>query len=325
MTVETSTESQRKRRWSQRLMVTLSILIPLWLASSLAVGYCLTHRLTSARPEPLPPVTWAKLQPVRLTASDGIALGAWSADGDADRARPAVLILHGNGAGRSAMLGIGQVFSQHGHPILLLTLRAHGDSDGRINDFGRSAAADVIAAVQWIQAHWPGRPIVIYGESLGAAAAMFASEHLGQSINGYILVCPYRDLSSAVWNRTSIYLPSGLDLLAYAGLCIASPLVLPDAMSISPSNALARAPETVPILLLAGQQDLQAPVDQVNDIHRRVASHAILQILPGKHLQLRAAQPETFDRVITDFAEHPSATTVPSGSSGLWRLGGFRD
>src|SRR2546426_914446 len=82
-----------------------------------------------------------------------------------------------------------------------------------------------------------GRPVVVWGSSLGAAATIFAAKDLGHQVSGYILECPYQDLHTAVRNRTEIYLPPLLDRVAYAGLLTVSTLVLPNADKISPIEA----------------------------------------------------------------------------------------
>src|SRR5207245_6234762 len=100
---------------------------------------------------------------------------------------------------------------------------AHGDSSGTYNDLGYSARHDVLAAVAYLEQRRPGRPIIIQGTSLGAAAAIYAASDLGDRISGYILECPYRDVRTAVRNRTTAYLPFLVDRLAYAGLTLAGP------------------------------------------------------------------------------------------------------
>ena len=60
----------------------------------------------------------------------------------------------------------------------------------------------MIAAVEFLERHRPGKPIVVLGASLGAAAAVFASGELAHRVQGYILESPYKDLKTAVRNRS---------------------------------------------------------------------------------------------------------------------------
>jgi uncharacterized protein len=120
----------------------------------------------------------------------------------------------------------------------MISFRAHGDSTGEINDIGYSARHDVIAAVAFLEQRRPGKPILVHGTSLGSAAAAFASGELAGRVRGYVLECPYRDVKSAVWNRTREYLPPVLDVIAYAGLRLVAPLVLPDLDQMAPVFAV---------------------------------------------------------------------------------------
>ena len=43
-----------------------------------------------------------------------------------------------------------------GYPILMISLRAHGDSTGEFNDIGYGAH-DVVAAVEFLERRHPGR------------------------------------------------------------------------------------------------------------------------------------------------------------------------
>ncbi len=61
----------------------------------------------------------------------------------------------------------------------------------------------------------PPRPVIVFGTSLGSAAAIFAAHDLDHQVAGYILECPYKDIWSAVQNRTAIFLPLGLSQIAY--------------------------------------------------------------------------------------------------------------
>ncbi len=116
----------RTRRWLRRLVALVVPAVVLWLGLSYFVAYKLTHRHGPVRPEPVPRVGWGTLIPLRLTAADGIECGAWFADGQPGK--PPVVLLHGNGADRSQCLHQAKIAAERGYPVLLLTLRAHGDS-----------------------------------------------------------------------------------------------------------------------------------------------------------------------------------------------------
>ena len=163
-------------------------------------------------------MSWGPIRDHRLRTSDGQDIGAWFVEGREDDDTPQVLLLHGNKGSRANSLKRAEFLASAGYPVLMISLRAHGDSSGDFNDIGYSARHDVVAAVEFLEQKHPGRPIVVMGVSLGSAAAIFASQELGRRVHGYILESPYQDLKTAVWNRTQTYLPPVLAQVGYAGL-----------------------------------------------------------------------------------------------------------
>jgi alpha-beta hydrolase superfamily lysophospholipase len=271
-----------------------------WLVVSFAVAHRLTRRAALPAPEPLPAVAWGTAEPLRLNTSDGQELGAWFFAGRADRT--AVVLLHGNGESRTACLPQAELLASAGYPVLSVTLRAHGDSTGEANDFGLSARHDAIAAVEWLESHRPGAPVVIWGRSLGSAAALFAAAELGPRVSGYVLECPYRDLRTAVRNRLRTRLPWGARHVAFAGLRLTVPLVLPDFDRISPLEASPGVPRETSVLLLAGSADSRAPPDDARAIADRIGPRAELVVIEGgDHLKLAGAEPARYREIVLGF------------------------
>jgi uncharacterized protein len=291
--------SRRRIKWG---LLAVGVVLLLWLLASFAVAYRLTRRPRPLLAETLPVVSWGKLEAHRLTTRDGRELGAWFLAGNEEK--PSIVLLHGNRECRSSCLKQAEMLAAQAYPVLLLTQRAHGDSTGEINDFGYSARQDVVAAVDWLSQRRPGKPIVLFGRSLGAASAVFAAGELRDRISGYILECPYQDLNHAVRNRTAIYLPAGADWFAYQGLDLVAPLVLSDVAKISPLEAIGEIPEDVPILILAGSRDRHARLEEAQAIYERVKSHAELVVFEGaSHLNLFATDAALYRHSVLQFLE----------------------
>jgi alpha-beta hydrolase superfamily lysophospholipase len=281
------------RRLICRTLGLVALLVGLWLLASLLVGYRLTRRASPVYPEMPPRLAWGTIEAVRLRTDDGEDLGAWYIDGQADR--PLVLLLHGNGCDRGSCLYQAELVSAAGCPVMLVTQRAHGDSSGEVNDFGFSARHDVVAAVRWLEQKHPRRPIVVWGRSLGAAAAIFAAKDLGGDVRGYILECPYLDLATALRNRTRLHLPPVLDLVAYSGLTAMAPIVLPEMDEISPVQRAAAIPPKASVLLLAGRCDRRACPEEADAIRDRIGARARLVVIDdGDHLRLHEADPKLY-------------------------------
>lgn len=82
-----------------------------------------------------------------------------------------VVLAHGGGQTRHSWGGTAQTLSEHGHRVLSMDLRGHGDSDWAANgDYGMSAyASDAIAVVDWV-----GEPVDWVGASLGGMTGLHA-------------------------------------------------------------------------------------------------------------------------------------------------------
>ena len=244
------------KRWLIRGLGIAISMLALWLIVSWVAAYQLTRRPLPWFAEPAPVVTWGELEAHRLRTPDGYELGAWLARGKEEA--PSVLLLHGNRGSRRKCLDRAAVLAASGCTVLLVSLRAHGDSTGEFNDIGFSARHDVVTAIDFLERQRPAHPIIVYGTSMGAAAAVFASGELAHRVHGYVLESPYADLRTAVRNRIENALPPVCDWVIYQGLSLVAPLVVPDLARISTVEAIQAAPPDVPILILAGSQDRRA-------------------------------------------------------------------
>jgi dienelactone hydrolase len=86
-------------------------------------------------------------QDVTFTTADGVRLSGWyvpSTNG------AAVVLLHGAGSTRSAVLDHAAVLARHGYGVLLFDARGHGRSTGRAMDFGWYGDADIAAAATYL-------------------------------------------------------------------------------------------------------------------------------------------------------------------------------
>ncbi len=290
--------SGRKLRW----LCTIGIVVLVWFLVSFALAFRLTHRARPPFAQPAPRVAWGTIEDHRLRTCDHQEVGAWFVDGKDNGHAPQVLLLHGNKGNRANLLQRAEFLAAAGSPVLMISLRAHGDSTGDLNDMGYSARHDVVAAVSFLEARHPGRPIVVMGVSLGSSAAVFAAPELGRRVQGYVLESPYRDLKTAVWNRTHAYLPPVLAELGYAGLRLAAPLVLPHFEAISPLLAIGGIPADVPVLIIAGANDLLARPAEARALLERVAGHGRLCLFSSAgHNNLFSSAPDRYRRMVLEF------------------------
>ncbi|MHB0961136.1 MAG: alpha/beta hydrolase [Pirellulaceae bacterium] len=297
----------RRRRFLA--IVALTGLV-LWLGSSALVAWTLTRRSRAIFVEPAQYVDWAKIEELRLETSDDQEIGGWLVRGDQQEG--CVLLLHGNGESRQRMLPVMQFLANAHFTVLAISLRAHGDSSGEVNDIGWSARHDVIAAVAFLQRECPQQSVFIVGRSLGAAAAIFAAQELGSKVAGYFLEQPYKDLQSAVWNRLQNHLPPVLDWAAYLGLRLWSPVFLPiDPNRISPIEQIAKIPEDVPVMIVTGSDDQHARLSDVRELFGQIEWHAQLIVFDGAaHEPLDRYDPQLYESTLLRFLKRQNPRTV---------------
>lgn len=287
----------------RRLRLALTCLLLLALGGA-AVGALvargLSRRAAPPFPEP-PPPGW---ESVSLTSRDGMRLGGWLRRGAAGT--PCVLALHGNGSSRTGLRQVLDVLAEEDTCVLALSLRVHGDSEGEVNDFGWSAARDVEAGIGFLQRQLPERRRLVFGTSLGAAAALYAARDLGTRVDGYALESPYQDLETAVRNRLRARL-GPLWPLAFAVMWPWGPFMLPvDPARLRPVDAVQGVPASVPLLLLPGGRDAHALPQEVKAIAARAPGPVrVERFEDGGHGTLQRSEPERYRALLRAFIAHP--------------------
>lgn len=313
--VRTLLSNPRSRRWARLA----GIMVLAWLLMSWLAVYVMTRRPRKPFDEPAPKLSWGRLESLRLKTRDGEELGAWLAEPDSNA--PCVLLLHGIRGSRRNCLDRAAIAASQGHAVMLVSLRAHGDSTGEFNDIGFGARHDVIAAVEYLERRRPGRPVIIHGSSMGAAASVFASRELGARVSGYILESPYQDIRTAVWNRTESALPPIVAPLAYLGLALTAPSILHDLEAMSPLRAIDGIPAETPVLIVAGGRDRRARVSEAQALFERVRSHGKLTIFEtADHVRFLDTEPDRFRSELAEFLR-----SVDSGKLGKSTCRPLRD
>ena len=108
-----------------------------------------------------------------VTVEDTIRLKGWFVHAIGLPARGTIIILHGIGSCRIAMLPIARTCVQNGFNCILYDSRANGESGGLNCTFGYFEKRDVSAYIDSATVRYPGcAPFGIFGDSFGAAVAI---------------------------------------------------------------------------------------------------------------------------------------------------------
>jgi pimeloyl-ACP methyl ester carboxylesterase len=115
-------------------------------------------------------------QTVSFQSSDGIPLKAWWEEPwSVPVPKGTVILVHGPQMNKTGMGFTAGRLLPLGFSILVLDLRAHGESGGEYTTFGYKEALDVEAAIRWLEARNKGGKIAVLGYSSGAVAALIAA------------------------------------------------------------------------------------------------------------------------------------------------------
>jgi len=116
------------------------------------------------------PSRWVEFQ-----STDGIPLKGWYVPANGP-ARGTIIYCHGLNRTRIEMLPRAQWGHALGYNGLLFDFRHHGQSGGDLTTLGYQERHDVLGAVRWVgQEGKTTGPVVVWGVSMGAAAALMAA------------------------------------------------------------------------------------------------------------------------------------------------------
>jgi uncharacterized protein len=144
--------------------------IVVFLLAVVALAYLFQRRLVYLPTRgPVPPAArvLAGAGDVRLTAADGVTLGAWFVPASAGELGFTVLVANGNGGNRADRAELASALRDAGFDVLLFDYRGYGDSAGDPSEAG--LALDVRAARSYLvdDLGVPPSRLVYFGESIG--------------------------------------------------------------------------------------------------------------------------------------------------------------
>lgn len=140
---------------------------------------------------------------VYLITEDSLQLVCWyvpSAGVISEKAPAAgtVIMFHGHASNKSGMIDEARAFYAMNYNVLMVDLRAHGQSAGQVCTIGYDETKDIKAAYDYI-AKTGEKNIVLWGVSLGASTSIKALHDYSQIKPSKIIVeMPFGSLYSAV-------------------------------------------------------------------------------------------------------------------------------
>lgn len=94
---------------------------------------------------------------LRIQAEDGLQLESWYVHNDTAAVKGTVLMFHGHGSNKSAVVREAKAFYSMGWNVLLTDFRAHGNSAGEVCTIGANEAKDVKAVYEYARENYRKR------------------------------------------------------------------------------------------------------------------------------------------------------------------------
>ncbi len=112
-----------------------------------------------------------------IPVNDNIRLDAWYIP--TENSRGLIIMFHGYSSEKSAMLKETTILHRLGYTCLLVDFRGSGDSSESYTTLGYIEAEDVSAAYTFAREQPGDQPIILFGQSMGAAAILRAVQIYG--------------------------------------------------------------------------------------------------------------------------------------------------
>ena len=245
-------------------MLRWALLVPVLLVVGyFAVGLFVVLRMTAPSretPESTPAAVGLEFMDVDLKSTDGIRLSAWwISNGDPPRA---ALLIHGWGGDKSDehVLQTARVYERAGYGVLLLDLRAQGESDGNRRTLGYRETRDVRGALAWLEKRgYPEARVVLHGWSMGGATVVRAAPDAG--VAAVVEEAAYADLPLLLEENLPTY--TGLPAFFEPGIMLIAGLWPDlDPWDVKPEREAARLSAAgVPFLVIHSTTDAVIPYE----------------------------------------------------------------
>ena len=250
---------------------------------------------------------------IEFTSPDGVFLKGWYIPAEG-AARGTIIYCHGLNRTRIEMLPDAVFGHSLGYNGLLFDLRHQGMSGGTITTLGYQERWDVLGAARYALEHeQAARPVVVWGVSMGASAALMAAAE-SSDISAVISDSSFDSMLGTMRHhlRLFLHLP-GFPIADEVGYWVAwrGHFRLTDFDVV---KAVERIGDR-PILFVAVEGDRRMPpsIAQTLYAHARSPLKKIV-VLPGRrHGEGFNQAREPYEKAVTDFlASLPAANLVPA-------------
>lgn len=240
---------------------------------------------------------------VSVTANDGITLKGTEYLAD-KKSNKWAIVLHGYHSTPESVLSIGEEFSKKGYNVLIPSMRACADSEGKYIGMGWLDKDDLKCWINILIEENNNAEIVLHGSSMGGATVLMASgDKLPNNIKAIIEDSGY----TSVWDifaseaKARFNLPSFpiLDMFRIVANVRAH-------YDIKEASALEQVKKSnIPILFIHGDKDDFVPEYMCEELYEAANCNKKKLIIKGAgHTESKYKDPETYYTTIFNFIEN---------------------
>lgn len=292
------------RRYWKRILLGLLVLVVLLV--TVGLPYALAYLITSAGTRPMdleltstPSDFGLEYESVGFDSRDGVALRGWYLGG----AQSEIVVACGHGLFRSRreVLDRAAFFRKQGWNTLVFDFRKHGESGGERVSLGYHERRDFEGAIDFLRERNPDARVVLYGVSMGAAAALLATEET-PDVAAVIADSPFSSIEQTVLHHLNLIF--GLPRFPF-GSALLMALELRGGFDRDDFD-LERAVAAIgdrPVLIVAGEEDRRMPPELQRSLEEKSAcSRSMFHSFPGAgHGSAYRTDPEAYEATVLDF------------------------
>jgi len=256
-----------RKHWKRILLGLVAALV---FFVTVVVPYLLAVLITRAGTRPMdldltssPSDYGLSFEEVTFTSTDGVAISGWFLPGGTRKA--VVACGHGLFRSRREVLDRAAFFRQQGYDTLVFDFRRHGKSGGERVTLGYQERLDFEGAVEFLRKRRAEAPVVLYGVSMGAGAALLAARET-PAVAAVVADSPFLNIEHTVVHHVELIFglprfPFASELLWF--LEMRGEFDREDFDLEAAAEALGERP----LLVIAGSEDERMPPD----LQKRVA------------------------------------------------------
>ncbi|MEI0698289.1 alpha/beta hydrolase [Brachyspira intermedia] len=217
-----------------------------------------------------------------------------------------VIIAHGYEGKGAYMRYFGEKIYDMGYSILLIDLRSHGKSEGKIYSFGYYEKIDILSWCNYINLNYTNKKIVLFGVSMGATAMMMCmgDNRLPNNVKVLIDDCGFTEGYEQIGHRVKL-----LHKLPFFPFIPIMSIITKIRLGFSfgDANALKHLKKSnIPCLFIHGDKDWLVPFTMLDKLYNACSSNIKekLVIKDANHIEAALQDEELYWGKVKNFIEN---------------------